>query len=275
MSVVSQGQKAVKMSNAPTQQSGEDDFFSILHTHHTLPVFASGRAFVPSAIENILSNSFFDVFTPLLCERLISGQKHKTMYQIDLPADFAGRRFVDLFRALLSKGIFVLALYRRPDDHDIDTTMLPFVYTSPANNVELRLKDRLFVYCNPSELNYALHGTYGFSLTKDPSSGTMHLSENTTPYIAPTGMYRASDIDKVDYTKMKNNQSMKVGAGGGSERKQSLSVQKPTPAPALGTMSESRSLRIANLNVPFTVVEVRWVGRTIEAGIQVLVYPLF
>ena len=249
------------MSTAPSQHAGEDDFFSILHTHHTLPVFASGRAFVPSAIENILSNSFFDVFTPLLCERLISGQNHKTMYQIDLPQDFAGRRFVDLFRALLSKSIFVLALYRRPDDHDNDTTMLPFVYTSPANNVELRARDRLFVFCNPAELNYALHGTYGFSLSTDPSSGKMHLSENITSYTAPTGNYRASDIDKVDYTKLKNshnNSSSQTKGGAGSERKQpAMSVQKtPSTSTSLGAMSESRSLRMANVNVPFTVVEV-------------------
>ena len=191
------------MSTAPSQHAGEDDFFSILHTHHTLPVFASGRAFVPSAIENILSNSFFDVFTPLL----------------------------------------------------------PFVYTSPANNVELRARDRLFVFCNPAELNYALHGTYGFSLSTDPSSGKMHLSENITSYTAPTGNYRASDIDKVDYTKLKNshnNSSSQTKGGAGSERKQpAMSVQKtPSTSTSLGAMSESRSLRMANVNVPFTVVEV-------------------
>ena len=191
------------------------------------------------------------------------------MYQIDLPKEFAGRRFVDLFRALLSKSIFVLALYRRPDDdnyNEVMSTMLPFFYTSPANNVELRAKDRLFVFCNPAELNYALHGTFGFSLVQDSVSGTMHLCENTTPYTPPTGVvYKASDLDKVDYTKLKNSAASNppIGAVNGvgrvdSERKQPTLIQKPTPVQS--SVSESRSIRLANLNVPFTVVEVSRLG---------------
>jgi hypothetical protein len=45
------------------------------------------------------------VFNPLLCDRLLCGQKHQTMFQIEVPEAFIGRAFVDLFRAFLSKSV--------------------------------------------------------------------------------------------------------------------------------------------------------------------------
>jgi len=82
-------------------------FWGTSDSHHTLPVFASGRAFVPTTFDSILCQSFFGVLTPILTEKLICGQRHQTVYQIPLPAIFEGRYFVDCFRSFLSRNVSV------------------------------------------------------------------------------------------------------------------------------------------------------------------------
>ena len=173
------------------------DAHSILSTHHTLPVFASGRAFVPSAIDNILSNSFFNAFAPMLCERLLCGQKVKAMFQIAVPTSFVGRPFVDLYRALISRGVCVIALYRSPRPNE-GNAILPYVYTCPARHAVLRARDRVFVYCHPLELDYALHTTNGFSIVTGPSE-TAYLAENDAKYAGSAEKYRSADMHTRNY----------------------------------------------------------------------------
>ena len=114
---------------------------------HELPVFASGQGFVPSTIDAIIANSFFDRYTPLICERLVCGQDRQTTYQIPVPTPFHGRPFMDAFRAFLSRGVAVLAVYRAPTAED--GALLPYVCTCPRSDMMLRENDKFFVYCNP------------------------------------------------------------------------------------------------------------------------------
>ena len=123
------------------------------------------------------------------------------MHSIDVPTDFAGRRFLDLFRAFLSKSIFVLALYRSPDStEDCTTAMLPYVYTCPNNDTVLHPKDRAFVFCNPNELDYAMHTTDGFKII-EAVDHSEYLAENTSPYRARTAKHNMVDLNT------NNNQS--------------------------------------------------------------------
>ena len=132
----------------PNEKTQNNSLFSIQSTHHTLPVFASGSAFVPTAMDTILSNCFFDPMAPLMCERLLCGQKHKTMLQIDLPPSFVGRQFVDVFRAFLSKNLYILALRRGASVRD--KSLLPYVCTCPKYSTELRKGQYLFYSALPN-----------------------------------------------------------------------------------------------------------------------------
>ena len=89
-------------------------------------------------------------FTPLLAERLVCGSKYQSIHQIDVPLPFIGRYFVDLFRTFISRNLLVLAIYRAPNM--ADGSILPFVFTTPHAEVEMRLNDKIFVICNPSTL---------------------------------------------------------------------------------------------------------------------------
>jgi hypothetical protein len=139
------------------------ELFNIFSTHHTLPIFASGSAFVPTAMDTILANCFFDPLAPLMCERLLCGQRHKTMFLLDVPPAFVGRHFVDLYRTFLSLNLFVLGL--RCAASFQDKSLLPYVYTCPRRSAELHAGDQLFVYCSPTELDYAVQHTRAFTLT--------------------------------------------------------------------------------------------------------------
>jgi hypothetical protein len=156
-------EQSMRGSNKADNLKDPSSAFSIQSTFHTLPIFASGSAFVPTAVDTILSNCFFDPMAPLMCERLLCGQKHKTMVQIDLPPCFAGRKFGDLYRAFLSKNLLVLALRRAASI--LDRSLLPYVYTCPHRGLELKADDRLFVFCSPVELDFAMQNCDGFALT--------------------------------------------------------------------------------------------------------------
>lgn len=50
----------------------------------------------------------------------------------------------------MSRSLLVIAIYRAPMTTDGST--LPFVYTSPKPDTQLRFKDRIFVWCSPDQL---------------------------------------------------------------------------------------------------------------------------
>lgn len=129
-------------------------FWSAFGTYHLFPVFAAGRAFYPSSFDNILCHCFYNYFTPLLYEKLVCGQKYQTIYRIRIPESFAGRWFVDIYRAFVSHFILPLGLYRCPNA--AQQSILPFVYTCPRPETLLRLDDHIYVYCNPIILQEVL-----------------------------------------------------------------------------------------------------------------------
>ena len=68
----------------------------------------------------------------------------------------------------------MIALYRSP--LETDKSYLPYTYTSPKPDCILRAKDRLFVFCNPIELNSAFNCSLGLPLTTC-ADGSLALSE--------------------------------------------------------------------------------------------------
>ena len=49
--------------------------------------------------------SFFENFTPQMCEKLICGQDGQMMHNISVPKSFWDMKFGDIFRALNSRGV--------------------------------------------------------------------------------------------------------------------------------------------------------------------------
>lgn len=158
-----------------------DVIWSISETHHLLPVFASGMALTPTSFDSLLIHTFYGLYSPLLCERLVVGSKFQTMFQIPLPNVFSGRYFVDLYRGFLARSIYVLGLYRSVSSSD--KNKLPYVYTCPRPDTILRQKDRVFVYCTPSQLKLALEQAMNlpFVICADGSLSIGSIDPNKKP----------------------------------------------------------------------------------------------
>jgi len=105
---------SIKVRDLPTFKEEEKkkmnlarSFWDVAGTHHTLPVFAAGRSYVPSIFDSLLCQSFFASLSPVLCEKIVCGQTNQTIYQEALPSNFVGQIFLNVFRAFQSRNVAV------------------------------------------------------------------------------------------------------------------------------------------------------------------------
>ncbi|KAJ3369002.1 potassium channel, sub T, member 2 [Allomyces arbusculus] len=122
-----------------------------------MPQYASGEAFCPSLLDTILVSHYYN---PVVLDivKLFAGIRTRTnlrldrelgltpsfLYTIDVPREYVGRPFKDLFAGLcIEYGVVTLGLYRAPcsvlgnDAH--------FVYTAPHPEVVLKADDVVYL----------------------------------------------------------------------------------------------------------------------------------
>lgn len=128
-SVVANSTALIATSNE-TKQVTERRFWDAMDTHHVLPVFASGKAYVPASFESLLVQSFYSVLTPVICDKLVCGQRSQTVMQSDVPEVLVGRRFVDLLRTLATYNVICFGIFRAPQARL--KAELPYLYISPT-----------------------------------------------------------------------------------------------------------------------------------------------
>lgn len=133
---------------------GKPSFWDAMNGHHILPVFASGKAFVPATFDTLLCQSFFSTLTPIICEALVRGQKRQTTFLVPIPEGFYDRSYLDLFRALVSRNVMPLGLYRSSCIED--KAYLPFVMSCPLPTTKLREGDSVYIFGNPAILKSCL-----------------------------------------------------------------------------------------------------------------------
>ena len=122
-------------SNSEAKQVTERRFWDAMDTHHVLPVFASGKAYVPASFESLLVQSFYSVLTPVICDKLVCGQNSQTVMQAEVPNILAGRRFMDVFRTLIKYNIICFGLFRAPQTRL--KSDLPYLYISPLVSTDV------------------------------------------------------------------------------------------------------------------------------------------
>eukprot|EP00602_Paraphysomonas_sp_CaronLab_P000471 CAMPEP_0185018052 /NCGR_PEP_ID=MMETSP1103-20130426/903_1 /TAXON_ID=36769 /ORGANISM="Paraphysomonas bandaiensis, Strain Caron Lab Isolate" /LENGTH=1629 /DNA_ID=CAMNT_0027547741 /DNA_START=137 /DNA_END=5026 /DNA_ORIENTATION=- len=149
-------------------------------THHILPIFAAGRAVVPSSFDSMLCQSFFGTVAPQLCEKLVCGQDTQMLYHVPIPSTFFGRKYKDMFRALNSRGLLPLALYRTPLPRN--EGILPYVFTNPPVETTVNGDDRVLVFGNPDTIRSAFT-KLGIPLVR--RNGKMALGEDISSVTRP------------------------------------------------------------------------------------------
>lgn len=100
-STVSSNSILTPTSGNESKLSAERRFWDAMDTHHVLPVFAAGKAYVPASFESLLVQSFYSVLTPIICDKLVCGQKHQTVMHCKMPKKLVGRKFQDVYRLFM------------------------------------------------------------------------------------------------------------------------------------------------------------------------------
>ncbi|KAJ3359197.1 potassium channel, sub T, member 2 [Allomyces javanicus] len=121
------------------------------------PQFASGEAFCPNLLDTILVSHYYN---PVVLDivKLFAGIRTRThlrldrelrlqpsfLYTIDVPPEYVGRPFKDLFADLcIEYGVVTVGLYRAPSAKLGNDAS--FVYTAPHPEVVLNASDVMYV----------------------------------------------------------------------------------------------------------------------------------
>jgi len=137
--IMSEAREAVKHQ---ISGSGMEMFWDAMDSHHVLPVFASGTAYIPSCFESLLVSNWFTKITPILCEKFIVGQNAQSFCLVSVPKNFIGKPFVDIFRVFLSNNALCIGIFRSASK----VALLPYVYLSPSVSVNLVVAPQLSSY---------------------------------------------------------------------------------------------------------------------------------
>ena len=132
-------------------------FWDAMDSHHILPVFAAGRVYVPETFETLMVQSFYNSVTPIICDKLVCGQKGQAVMQAKLPATTDGMSFVQLYRLWSRFEIVVFGLFRAPCRES--KSFLPFVHVCPPARAKIRKGDAVLVYARNAQLLKALAAT--------------------------------------------------------------------------------------------------------------------
>ena len=132
----------------------ERQFWDAMDTHHILPVFAAGKVYVPETFETLLVQSFYNAMTPIICDKLVCGQKGQAVMQAKLPDVVDGWPFLQLYRMFSQFQVVVFGLFRAPSRYN--KAPLPYVYICPTAATTLCAGDAVMVYARNAHLIKAL-----------------------------------------------------------------------------------------------------------------------
>lgn len=140
------------------------------------PPFASGALFTSSLLDTIVCQSFYNPQIIAVVNKLISGKDQKevnaaanqagnasfsglatlklkgldavvasSLYQVPVPAGYAGKQYGEIFRHFSAQGIICLAVYRGLAGNTNRLNTMSYVFTNPEDTVEVLECDKIFV----------------------------------------------------------------------------------------------------------------------------------
>lgn len=146
--------KPSRKENILENKKSERLFWDAMDTHHVLPAFASGKVYVPETFETLLVQSFYNSLTPIICDKLVCGQKGQAVMQAKVPKVVEGWAFLQLYRMFCQFEVVIFGLFRAPSYRN--AAPLPYVYICPAMTTIIRGGDCIMVYARNTHLIRAL-----------------------------------------------------------------------------------------------------------------------
>ena len=113
------------------------------------PYYAAGRATVPALMDAFATQAFFtrgllvDVLAQM-CGETMSGGRGAALRLVQVPIEYTGRTYGDLFRDfIVRRDLICIGLYRRKSENV--ATRLSYVVATPPGGVVLEATDRAYV----------------------------------------------------------------------------------------------------------------------------------
>ena len=139
--------------NNKRNYSKENDLSS---SYEMTPVFASGEIYLPSLVDKIIAQMYYNTNLLIILKLLLEGEKHiiknsekklNNLFKLIgsnlfmIPCEIKSESFGEMFKRMLTKnGILCIALYRK---NIIDNFY--YVYTNPRKTTLIRETDFVFV----------------------------------------------------------------------------------------------------------------------------------
>jgi len=109
-----------------------------------LPACTSGRAFFSSLFSSLAVQAYFNPYIIKIVHmwadiglKSENGEMQSELRRIDLPSEFDGRIFFEMFYNMMQNGVLALGLYRSKKE--------TYVYTCPLPNTVLKSSDKVFI----------------------------------------------------------------------------------------------------------------------------------
>ena len=142
--------------NNKNNESNYNKDHDLASSYEMTPVFASGEIYLPSLVEKLIAQMYYNSNLLVILKLLLEGEKHinkKKEKKLDslfnlvgsnlfmIPCEIKSESFGEMFKRMLTKnGILCIALYRK---NIIDNFY--YVYTNPRKTTLIRDTDFVFV----------------------------------------------------------------------------------------------------------------------------------
>ena len=192
----------IESYNNQSNQNEKEKEININPSYEMTPVFASGEIYLPSLVDKIIAQLFFNSNLLDILKLLLEGEKltmKKKEIKINnlfnltgsnlfmIPCEIKSESFGEMFKRMLSKnGILCIALYRK---NAIDNFY--YVYTNPRMTTLIRETDFVFVLSGTENIESLVNkNIFDISINNEEEDGCnnneINLEENNNEVGKPS-----------------------------------------------------------------------------------------
>ena len=200
-----------------THYSKENDISS---EYEMTPVFASGEIYMPSLVDKIIAQMYYNSSLLMILKLLLEGEKHNikkkekklnNLFNLRgsnlfmIPCEIKSESFGEMFKRMLTKnGILCIALYRK---NVIDNFY--YVYTNPRKTTLIRETDFVFVLSGTENIEILNDkNIFNISFRKEDEGITNDLNaDENNEYVKPSIFQILQDSIQKQFKNAKENKA--------------------------------------------------------------------
>ena len=209
-----------KLYNNKAQQTHSLKENDISSEYEMTPVFASGEIYMPSLVDKIIAQMYYNSSLLMILKLLLEGEKHNIKKKekklnnffnligsnlFMIPCEIKSESFGEMFKRMLTKnGILCIALYRK---NVIDNFY--YVYTNPRKTTLIRETDFVFVLSGTENIEILNDkNIFNISFRKEDEGITNDLNaDENNEYVKPSIFQILQDSIQKQFKNAKENKA--------------------------------------------------------------------